>query len=350
MTMKSLRISILSVALSMMFVGVARAQAPQMPPAQVQTVTAEERVMAPQTAVNGTVISLNDSRLSAEVDGVLDWIAEVGTVVQAGDVIARLNDRLVRVQLDRASAAVKRFEADLSFREQEVTRFQSLASRDNASRSRLEEVIARREMLKQDLIEARSNLAKVAGDMERTEMRAPFSGHVVQKLANLGEYLTNGTEVIRLVDGLNKEIALPAPISAIPYLSAGQNVGVDSEFGQEMLAIRAVVPVGDQVSRMVEVRLIGVPESWAVGAGARIVLPNGPAETQIAVPRDAVILRGGQFILMRVSKDMTAEMINVQLGHAVDGWIGVIGDVKAGDMIVLRGGERLQPGQSVALQ
>ena len=72
----------------------------QMPPARVEVAAAELREMAPSVDVSGTVVSLNDSRIASEVQGVLTWLAEVGDDVNAGDVIARIDPRIFRIVPD----------------------------------------------------------------------------------------------------------------------------------------------------------------------------------------------------------------------------------------------------------
>jgi len=323
------------------------AQQMDMPPAQVEVVEATERRMAPQMEVSGSVISLNDSQISAEVEGPLLWVADVGTAVEEGDVIARIDDRLLTVAHRRAEAGLKRLEADLLFREEQVKRFTELAAGNHASQARLDEAVATREMTRQQIEDARAALDRTRGDVERTLIRAPFPGHVVQRLANKGEYLTIGREVVRMVDTRNIEIAMPAPISITPFLKAGDSVQVLSARGAHMLPIRTVVPVGDAVSRMVEVRLSANAGDWIVSTPVKVSLPKGPEIIAVAVPRDAIIIKGGSVYLFKVGEDNAAVRVEADIAATVGLWVALNSGVEPGDRIVVRGGERLQPGQSV---
>lgn len=235
------------------------------------------------------------------------------------------------------------------FRRQDVERFEDLAARDNASKSRLQEVIAQRDMLAQDIADARARLEQAEGDKTRAQIRAPFSGTVAARLANKGEYVRIGDNVVRLVDTENIEVAMPAPINIIPYLQSGAEVTVSNNNAISTLPIRAVVPVGDMVSRMVEVRLTADKTDWVTGMPVKVSLPRGNTTTSIAVPRDAVVLKGGAMYIFKVNDDMTAERIPADLDDAVGLWVPVSNGIKAGDRIVIRGAERLNPGQSVIL-
>lgn len=328
----------------------ASAQQMQMPPAQVEVVTAEKRLLAPQMDISGTVISVNDSRISAEVEGRLVWIAKVGTAVHKGDVIARINDRLLVTQHRRAKASLARLRADMIFRDQEVERFTELARRDNTSKARLQEVTATREMLRQDIMEAEANLERAAGDLARAEIRAPFPGHVAERLANVGEYLTIGSLVARLVDTQDVEISMAAPITIAPFLKEGAMVPVSDASKSLTLPIRTIVPVGDSTSRMMEVRLSLTPGEWVIGAPVKVKLPKGEAIQTVAVPRDALVLKGARAFLFKVNGENKAEQITADLRGTVGLWVAAGDQIKAGDKVVIRGGERLAPGQDVIIK
>src|ERR1700754_4399268 len=64
--------------------------------------------MAPKVTLPGTVMSRNDSQLASEVEGRVSWVAEVGTVVKANDVVARIDSHLSNLQLSSDKANVGR--------------------------------------------------------------------------------------------------------------------------------------------------------------------------------------------------------------------------------------------------
>ncbi len=91
------RLFLIVVLISVGVAAAAQDDMPAMPPAKVQVATAEIRNMAPQIEVSGTVMSLNDSRIATEIEGVISWLADVGDAVDAGEVIARIDPRLMQV-------------------------------------------------------------------------------------------------------------------------------------------------------------------------------------------------------------------------------------------------------------
>ena len=51
-------------------------------------------------ALPGTVVSLNDSHIASEVEGKMAWVADVGTVVPQGGMVARIDSSVAKLQLD----------------------------------------------------------------------------------------------------------------------------------------------------------------------------------------------------------------------------------------------------------
>ncbi|MGB0513959.1 MAG: efflux RND transporter periplasmic adaptor subunit [Wenzhouxiangellaceae bacterium] len=339
---------ILIIALaSWMVSALAQDDAPAFPPPRVEVARAELRELAPLFDVSGTVISLNDSRIAAEVEGVLTWLANVGDRVGAGDVIARIEPRLMDVAVARAQAAVARLRADLEYREQQLRRHEELAGSRHASEHLVDEARAQRDQALHQLADARAQLDRAEGDLERTEIRAPFAGHVVRRLASAGEYVAAGDDVLRLVDTQRLEISLPAPLELAPFIQPGLNVEVRSGETTRRHPVRALVPVGDTASRMVEIRLTVDPGDWLVGTPVQVRLPRATPRTLVAVPRDALVERDGRAFLFRLNDDGVAEQIEAEVAATVGLWVGVASGIEHGDRVVIRGAERLGPGQLV---
>lgn len=344
--MKITLLTILAWLLSFSIVG-AQEDSPAFPPAKVQVAAAEIRNMAPVVEASGTVVSLNDSRIAAEVEGVLTWMAQVGDAVDAGAVIARIDPRLMRIEHTRAQASVARLEADLHYREQQLARSEELALNKNVSANLLDESKAQRDQALFQLADARAQLERAEGDLKRTRIRAAFSGHVAERLASVGEYIGVGEDVVRLVDTHRKEIALPAAIAITAFIEPGLNVRVRNGSTEREHEVRAVVPVGDAVSRMVEIRLKASDSDWLVGSAVQVSLPADDPVTAVAVPRDAMVERSGESYLFRITDEGTAEQVAANIQSTVGLWVGLVDGIEPGDQIVVRGAERLAPGQAV---
>jgi len=114
-------------------------------------------------------------------------------------------------------------------------------------------------------------------------------------------------------------------------------------------SVRTVVPVGEERSRQFELRLVLANNALSVGTPIEVGLPEREATDSLVVPRDAIAVRQDGNYVMRVRADNTAEKVAVT-SVATDGdMVTIRGSVAAGDLVVVRGVERLQHGQKVTV-
>jgi len=322
---------------------------PPPPPAPVVIAEAQERQMVPTVWVAGSVVSRNDARIAAEVEGRVEWIAEAGTHVKRGQEVARLNDVQLVLQSEEYQAEVTSVTARLRFLEQEVVRLNRLAQENNAARTQLEQTVADRDIAKSDLVSAQARLNQVKDRMQRSVVQAPFSGVVVQRLIQAGEWADNGDQVVRLVDTGTLEIQAMVPLSSLSYLVIGDEVTLQQDSTAVKGRVRSLVSVGDIQSRLLDLRIDFSGTSWPAGQTVRVAIPISLPRAVLSVPRDALVLRRGSVAVFRMVGDDGAEHVEVKTGIAQGEWIEVTGDIHAGDRVITRGGERLRPGQKVTV-
>ncbi len=90
------------------------------PPTTVAVDTVTELNASPRTWVPGTVLSHTDAKLGSEVGGLITWVADVGTKLEAGETVAKFNAQLLKLALDESEAAVRALEQRLVFLRQEA--------------------------------------------------------------------------------------------------------------------------------------------------------------------------------------------------------------------------------------
>jgi RND family efflux transporter MFP subunit len=316
-------------------------------PALVKVATAAMKDIAPVTLVPGTVVSRNDARLSAEVEGRLTMVADVGVEVSAGDPVAVIEDTTLRLQATELEAQVTRAEARLGFLEGEEKRFARLAEDNLAAATQLDQTRSDRDVARGDLAVARARLEQVEDLLARTTIRAPYAAVVVERLMTPGERVIEGSNVVRLVDHANLEVIARVPLEYMPFVRRGQRLDLR---GGEMAitgTVRTVVAVGSEDTHQFELRLDLDGQPFPVGQTLRVSVPISGARQALTVPRDALVLRpGGQSVFV-VDADNEARQVNVEVGVGQGDDIEVLGEIAPGDRVVIRGNERLQPGQAV---
>ena len=318
------------------------AEAPSVP---VVVATAQAESTGPSLIATGTVVSRNDARISAEVGGTLAWIAEPGAVVKRGDTLARIDPQRLGLELRDNEAAVRRLEAQLELLATQRRRLETLGD-GVVSKSALDEATSRERMAEQDLEQARVARDRARLDVARAAVRAPFPGIVAERLQQSGEFVAGGAPLLRLVNDRELEVIARAPLGTADSVAAGASATLVDGARRATGKVRAVIPVGDERSRMVELR-IALTELWRVGAPVRVEIAPRSANKVVTVPRDAVIRRQGTSYVMRVRPDNIAERVAVSIGPGRANHVQIDGSLSAGDRIVVRGGERLEPGQTV---
>ena len=318
-------------------------------PALVKVGVASIKDMAPVTLVPGTVVSRNDARLSAEVEGRLTRVADVGTRVAQGGVVAEIEGTALRLQMTELEAQVTRAEARLRFLESEEKRFKSLAQSNLAAVTQLEQTQSDRDVARGDLEVARARLEQTADKLDRTAIRAPFEGVVVARLMTPGERAIEGSNVVRLVDQQNLEVIARAPLEYFPFVQRDQLLNVSAHGESGMARVRTVVAVGDQNTHQFELRLDLDGNPFPVGQTLRVSIPTSDSRAVLTIPRDALVLRPeGQSVFI-VDDNNEARQVTVVAGTGQGDDIEVVGAVVPGDRVVIRGNERLQSGQAVTV-
>lgn len=317
------------------------------PPPSVGVATARLVKMAPKLALPGTVMSRNDSQLASEVEGRIASVAEVGTVVKTGDVIARIDNKMagLALQSDRANAA--RLAAQLNYDRGQAARMDNLFSQNAIAKSARDQAKSTMDMDSAALAQANANLQRSQYQFSHSDIRAPFDGRVVARLINAGEYATPGKPVVRLVDVGALEVSVPSPIDAAHYIAEGASVTVIIQGKPTQAKVRAIVPVGDVASRTIEVRIALPAGAGLVGDAAKVFLPSAAPHNVLAVPRDALILREENTYVFKVDKKGQAQRVAVETGAEEGALVEIKGLVSAGERVIVRGAERLEAGQKV---
>ena len=317
-------------------------------PATVRVAEASIKEIAPVTLVPGTVVSRNDARLAAEVEGRLTSVADVGTPVTRGEAVATIEDTVLRLRNEEVKAELTRAEARLRFLEGEEARFAQLAESNLAAVTQFEQTRSDRDVARSELEIARVRLRQNEDSLARTRIVALWDGMVVERLMMPGERVVVGSAVVRLVDQQNLEVIARAPLEYFGYVERGMNLELRVMDRVESGTVRTVVAVGDRNTHQFELRLDLEATPFPVGQTLRVAVPMAETRQVLTVPRDALVLRAEGISVFVVNGDNTANQVAVTPGIGQGQDIEVSGDLEPGDRVVVRGNERLQPGQEVA--
>jgi RND family efflux transporter MFP subunit len=293
-------------------------------------------------------VSRNDARLATSAAGRLVYVAEVGTEVRAGERIAKLEDQALKLQAEAAKAEIAQIDSQRAATERQLQRLEQLAN-NSISQTQLDEVRSQLATLTAQLQQVQVRHRAALHDLDQTELRAPFSGIVTERLAQRGEYVATGAAIARLVDTVQLELRAQAPLQLASFVRSEMELPIRVGNEQMKAKVRTVVPVGEERSRQFELRLLLANGALRVGTPIEVGLPEREATDALVVPRDAIAIRADGNYLMRVRADSTAERVAVQTLANEGDSVTIEGNVSPGDRIVVRGVERLQHGQKVTV-
>lgn len=307
---------------------------------------AKLRKLAPTALYSGTVLSKNDVELPAELAGRIVSVADIGTRLNKGDIVAQLDDTFIKQQRTEELANIKSEQARLDLHTKEVKRFQRLIKKNNVAESELDQSISDQAIARSNIVAANARLAQIDEQLRRTKIRAPFNGVISEKLIDAGEWAQDGMSIARLVDLENLEIQINVPQAIVTLLSEGDELTI--QYAGELIKahIITIVPVGSNNSRLFELRL-DPEQAISPGVLVRVIVPTAHAQKVLAIPRDALVLRKGSVSVFKVNNENTAEQIAVTIGIGYGDYVAVSGAISAGDRVITRGGERIRPGMPV---
>lgn len=317
------------------------------PPVSVETDAVTRENVAPTIRASGVVVSREDAAIASELDGRLEWIAEVGDRFQRGDTVARLDRHLLELEEREREAGIEALKANLDWLQRQTNRLEELATRNNTAHSELDETRARYLVLQQELTQAEVALERTRYNLERATVRAPFDGVVVSREMAAGEYATEGRRLLRLVNTRALEVSVTAPLRLARFNTPGDTVQLSNGELVAEARIRSLVEVGDLRSHMMELRLTPATDEWLIGEAVSVDLPAAEVENSTTVARDAIVLRDRSNYVYLVKEDSTAQRVAVELGSGIGERIAIRGALQPGDTVVVRGAENLRDGQKV---
>jgi RND family efflux transporter MFP subunit len=308
--------------------------------------------VAPTVSVPGTVYSRNEAQITAAVAGRLVMVAEPGTVVEQGDVLASIDKHSLRLQRAEQEALLERAEINTRQLESQLRRQKELASSSLVSEFELEQTEAARDLAVSDANIIDVRIRQIDDLLQRADVRAPFSGVVISRSRRSGEEVARGEVLGEITDIQSLEVRAFVPLKHLRRTAAGQAIDIFETETTHTGTIRSLVPTGDIRSQTFEAR-IDLPQDatrdWTVGQLVSVAIPIRTRQLALAVPRDALVLRQNGSFVFRISADNKAEQIEVDVGDSAGNLVAVSGDLAEGDRVAIRGAENLSEGADVKI-
>ncbi len=334
----------------------------QMPPTKVEVAPVEEREVAPTIRLVGTVRPQLRSVVAAEVAGlVAELPAAEGDAVNKGAAVCKLREDQRRFALDEAKAqeaelgdvVAERF-AMRGKAEFEARRMADLYKQERCTDKENHDAAAdfaaadgRHRQALHALDAQKSRVQKMADDLARMTILAPFDGFVVAKRTEVGSWVEQGGAVAELLDVSTVRVRVSAPEAIVRHSVIGNqaDVFIDALDKSFVGRIARRIPDADPQARTfpIEIDIPNPARDILPGMFARVAVPSGPRLRQIVVPKDAVVVRGQQrmiFVIRTSPQAVTAQPLPVDvIAEVIDAVAIKAEGLTRDDRVVVRGNE-----------
>ena len=305
---------------------------------------------------NGIVRAWQEAEISPEVSGKVKSIfAEVGDELQAGNPIFKLNDELLKLQVEKARALVTQLKGNYLTSKRDLARKEALYQDGVISELDLDLAKAK-EKADRGLLEGAEVSLKIAKrDLRESTIRSPINGTLAERLIDIGTTVSPQMKVASVVDTSKVRIRIGVSEKEIHKIKKGQGVKiyVDAFPNEEYQG--TVFTVGTKANENtltfpVEIEIANNREpKLKPGMVARPKIQMGNHSQVIVIPQEVTLSEeGGSFVF--VVRDGTAHKVKINPGTIIDSKVILKEGLSPGDLLITVGFHTITEGTKVKIK
>lgn len=334
-----------------LFIGIAASA--QGGPALVEVASIVKGEVNPLQKFVGTLSFDKKSTLASESSGLVKIVNfEVGDKIKKDDILIEIDSDLLNAQINSANANLEISKIKLKNTKKDYERYQRLIETKSITAQEFDTAALEYDSAIQNVVSSEATLKQLQIQKRQKTIMAPFSGVVVEKNINIGEWASAGKNIAMIVNTDSIEIIFNLPVNLVQGLK-GVNKSYDIEIGNKIVKanFHSTIPKGDKLTRTFPVKFKTTIKDMFVfdGQEAKVNLAINEKIQALIINRDAVIKRFGSEMIF-VDNEGVALMIPVKI-------IGFIGQNAAisgkglveGMRVVVKGNERVFPNQPIKI-
>ncbi len=270
---------------------------------------------------------------------------EEGDEVQEGANLVLLDNELLRKTLDVVRASYEQALREKEKAQADLDRAEELFKDNTIPEQQYDDAYYAYRILEPRVNALKAEVERVETEIEKTSVQSPFNGIVLERMADTGEWVSQGTEIAVIARSGSMEIMVDIPGDILPYQKKAMTVSVTVGGSSKSGTLDTIIPRGDIRTRTFPVKIVlHSSEGLAEGMEATATLPVAAPKQCLLMPRDALISKFGQQVVYTVEEGV-AKMYPVQ----VVGYDGLNAGVPArglasGMNVIIKGNERIQEG------
>jgi len=318
-----------------------RQDSPELPPVPVEIATVERGAVSSYLVATATLESEKQADVVAKVSGLVDQLfVEEGHWVRQGDILARLDEKRLKIQVDQALVEMNRLEAYSK-------RGGDLFKKELISEEEYENLRYQHEAQK-----AAYELARL--DLEYSSIKAPISGVITERLIRIGNQVNVNQKVFAIANFNPLVARVFVPENEMRRLKVNQPVKIIIDADGDELhegRVTRVSPVVDPASGTVKatVEVTGSSnKTLKPGMCARLKIITDTKPDAIVVPKRALVSDDGKQAVFVVSNDLAPKR-PVEVGFNDEGRVEILSGLEEGDQVVTIGQSGLKDSTKVEI-
>ena len=311
--------------------------APKEKPAiMVDVIIAGAENVASSLEVNGTVLSNEMVELRPEISGRLTYLnIPDGAMVKQGTLLAKVNDADLQAQMEQ-----QKTQLDLATKTEK--RLRDLLKVNGVNQADYDVALSQMNSIQ-------ANIKVLNAQLDKTVIKAPFSGELGLREVSPGAYVTPQTLIGTLQQTDKVKIDFTVPESYATIIQKGNKVRIQTNASQESMdaTISAIEPQINSVTRNIKVRALLANGIISPGAFVKVMLDQN--RQSITVPSNAIIpdALSNQVVLVRNNK---AIFTNVETGLRNSNVVELTKGVNVGDSIIISGMLFVRPNAAIKIK
>ncbi len=325
------------------------------PPRPALVMVVGDKTVAPTMALVGEVLPRYESNQGFRINGkIIERKVEVGSRVNKGQILARLDAADARLAAAASLADVKSAEANLSLAKAELKRYRQLYDRKFVSASSLDVKEAELKTTAAKLAQLQAQ-ANVSGNQTRyTDLTADRDGIVTMIRAEPGQVVETGEVIAKIADTQKIDVLVAVPESHMSGITLNASVRIRLWANRQQIyqgTVREISPSAESATRVFNVRItINNPDTTLkFGMTASVSFSNevNQTATTMLIPSSALTEINGKKTVWVIDANNTVKSREVSAGEFSEAGILVTSGLEAGEKIAIAGVHTLVAGQQV---
>ena len=321
----------------------------------ITSAVVQPRMLEVYEEVVGTIENVIDPTVGAEVAGRVTRITGfTGKKVTKGELLAEIDAADFAIQQRADQAEIGRLQSLLEQQERVVERNRKLVGQGFISQNVIDDAVAQRNALRQQLTAARARSDQTGRSMTKSRVVAPIDGEIETQIVAVGDYVKLGDPLFKLVGMQELRVHLLLPEAAATRIKAGLKVLLSAPAAPDRVLearideIKPTLGVNNRaIDAIVKIRGEGSLFRGGGTVNARIV--TSALDGALMVPEQSVVLRPAGKVVYALENGVARQRV-VETGMRQDGMQQITKGVNAGETVAADGAGFLTDGAAVTVR